>query len=443
MERMIIVFGLFFRLICSQVIELDDSFVQKKGEDSWLVEFYAPWCGHCRRLEPTYHQVSLTLRNSPIHVAKVDATKYSSLTSEYGVRGFPTIKFIQGERVYTHKGDRSQAGIVEFAKRAYGPAVRQINSQGNFYNIQEDHADNVFFMYVGEQNKEIDVFENYALTADKFAVLSYFYAGAASVLTKDVKPRKIPAILVFKDNSYLEFNPSDGDTSQELLEMWLKEERFPCFPKMTAGSLNELGDLKKKIVITVIETDKRGERLNQRFKEIVQEVTVKNKDRFHSHYQFLWMDETDTVSSITMLQIKAPSLLVLDPQTQYFYLCPRPANNMTVDELSTFLSDITENKIAAHGGTGVGQRIKRLFHDIWATIYGIYRQSIWLALVVFGVPLVVIGIVCYALCCMDPVDENTEMTYNSDDEDDPTPLRDPEEESAAGDSGGEGHMKKE
>jgi len=27
---------------------------------------------------------------------------------------------IQGERVYTHKGDRSQAGIVEFAKRAYG-----------------------------------------------------------------------------------------------------------------------------------------------------------------------------------------------------------------------------------------------------------------------------------------------------------------------------------
>ena len=58
-------------------------------------------------------------------------------------------------------------------------------------------------------------------------------------------------------------------------------------------------------------------------------------------------------------------------------------------------------------------------------LQGIYKQSIWLALVVFGVPLVVIGIVCYALCCMDPVDENTEMTYNSDDEDDPTPLRDP------------------
>ena len=65
-----------------------------------------------------------------------------------------------------------------------------------------------------------------------------------------------------------------------------------------------------------------------------------------SDYQFLWMDETDTVSSITMLDIKAPSVLVLDPQTQYFYLCPSAAHNMTVDELSTFLSDIKDNKIA-------------------------------------------------------------------------------------------------
>jgi len=54
---------------------------------------------------------------------------------------------------------------------------------------------------------------------------------------------------------------------------------------------------------------------------------------------------------------------------------------------------------------------------------GIYSQSVWLALVVFGVPLIVISIVCYALCCMDPVDDNADM-YNSDDEDDPSPLRD-------------------
>jgi len=38
------------------------------------------------------------------------------------------------------------------------PAVRQINSQGNFYAIQREHSDGVFFMYVGEQNKKLEMF---------------------------------------------------------------------------------------------------------------------------------------------------------------------------------------------------------------------------------------------------------------------------------------------
>ena len=44
----------------------------------------------------------------------------------------------------------------------------------------------------------------------------------------------------------------------------MKEEKFPCFPKVTSGSINELGDLKKKIVITVIDTD-RKKKINQRY----------------------------------------------------------------------------------------------------------------------------------------------------------------------------------
>jgi len=65
------------------------------------------------------------------------------------------------------------------------------------------------------------------------------------------------------------------------------------------------------------------------------------------------MDETDTVSSITMLALKAPLVLVLDPQTQYFYLCPSPASNMTVDDLTSFLTDITLDKIPASISTTV------------------------------------------------------------------------------------------
>ena len=55
-------------------------------------QFYAPWCGHCRKLAPIYHQVYLALQETEITVAKVDATRYSVMASQYDIRGYPTIK---------------------------------------------------------------------------------------------------------------------------------------------------------------------------------------------------------------------------------------------------------------------------------------------------------------------------------------------------------------
>lgn len=49
------------------------SFADAVSEGVWLLEFYAPWCGHCKRLEPIYEEVA-TLLQGDVHVGKVDAT---------------------------------------------------------------------------------------------------------------------------------------------------------------------------------------------------------------------------------------------------------------------------------------------------------------------------------------------------------------------------------
>ena len=61
-------------------------------EGVWLVTFYAPWCGHCKKLEPVWQQVAQQLSNSELRVGRLDCTKYPSVASHFAVRGYPTIK---------------------------------------------------------------------------------------------------------------------------------------------------------------------------------------------------------------------------------------------------------------------------------------------------------------------------------------------------------------
>ena len=104
------------------------------SDDLWLVEFYAPWCGHCKNLAPEWAKAATELKGS-VRLGKVDATVEKSLGAKYGVQGYPTIKvFAPGAEAEEYQGGRVAESIVKTALEKLdglgkGPKMTQVLSE--------------------------------------------------------------------------------------------------------------------------------------------------------------------------------------------------------------------------------------------------------------------------------------------------------------------------
>lgn len=409
----------------ARVIELDDSFSEKRGEYPWLVKFYAPWCGHCKKLEPVYEEVAAELKRTmpSVFVGKVDATRFSIVTTQFDIRGYPTLKFIQGDKSVTHRGDRTKDNIVEFVKRAMGPAVRWVKSVGKYSEAMQQHIDQVMFFYVGQDTDEGELLTNYNQIAEKHSLQAYFYAGDKAVLPETIKPDRFPTVLVFKDSAMYEYQPVEDGAVGESLEQFIVSERYTAMATVTGPSLNEMTDLNKKLVIVVTESlTERLSKASQRMRDLARSMAVQHRDKYFQHYQFVWMPDVDTATSILMGHLDLPFLFVFDPSTQLYYVSNvTREQEITETSLDKFLQDIVDGAIDAYGGTGLGQRLKRIGFELFMTIYEVYRASAWLALIMFGIPTAVVSFMCYALCCMPTADEGNMADEFRDDSDEELP----------------------
>lgn len=105
----------------SDVVHLtDDTFdAFISSNPSVLVMLYAPWCGHCKKMKPEYVEAARVLKEQGVAgvLAAVDATKNQKLAERFGVKGFPTIKYLKdGAIKYDYGHGRDAQGLVDFMK---------------------------------------------------------------------------------------------------------------------------------------------------------------------------------------------------------------------------------------------------------------------------------------------------------------------------------------
>uniref|UniRef100_A0A915PNW4 protein disulfide-isomerase n=1 Tax=Setaria digitata TaxID=48799 RepID=A0A915PNW4_9BILA len=215
-----------------------------KPYDVLLVKFYAPWCGHCKKMAPEFEKAATKLlqNDPPIHLAEVDCTEEKKTCDDFGVSGFPTLKiFRKGELAQDYDGPRVAEGIVKYMRGQAGPSATEITTTKEFEKILE--ADDVticgFFdgdtklkdSFLKVADTERDRFK-FVWTSNKEIMESYGYNenGLVGVRTSENRYQfdRLPMFVIYGKIDY-ELDPKGSNYWRNRALMVAKDYRRKAY----------------------------------------------------------------------------------------------------------------------------------------------------------------------------------------------------------------------
>jgi len=238
------------------VLVLDDkTFAEAvKNNPVILVEFYAPWCGHCQELAPHYAAAAKQLKASGIPLAKVDATAEAKLTEEYGIRGYPTIRLFLDGRDQEYNGGRNQESIVAWVLKKAGPAVVLLETASEADRFKSEHRIAAIGFFDGGARAHREAFERAAKQVEDVV----FAVSVVPSVVERFEGAVVPGVRMFfgHDEKVATFS-GDLQNSAEL-EAFVKAHRHPMVTNFNADRAPELFSDGRPILLLFRNQDEAG-----------------------------------------------------------------------------------------------------------------------------------------------------------------------------------------
>ncbi|KAL2241286.1 protein disulfide-isomerase-like [Sesamum indicum] len=323
-----------------KVLTLDHSnFSEVVSKHSFIVvEFYAPWCGHCKALAPEYEKAAsiLSSHEPPIVLAKVDANeeKNRELATEFEIQGFPTIKILRngGKSIQDYKGPREADGIVDYLKRQVGPASAEIKSVEDAASLVDEKKISIVGVFPKLSGEE---FENFTALAEKLRSDYDFGHTLDAKLLPRGEPVSQPTLRLFKP--FDELFVDSQDFKLEALEKFIAESTIPIVTTWNSDAsnypyINKFFESSNDKAMLLVNFSKEHDAFQSKYKNVA--TLYKGKG-----ISFLFGDVDSTRNAFQYFGLEveqAPLLIIQKPDGQKYLKA-----NIEPDQIESWLKDYT------------------------------------------------------------------------------------------------------
>jgi len=236
-----------------------------------LVEFYAPWCGHCKSLAPEYAKAAQALAkdNSEVKLAKVDATIHKKWAEKFEVRGFPTLKFFKKGVPQEYSGGRTADTILEWVEKKSGPAAKDLATKEAAATFIEANKVVVIGFFTDLESAEAIAFNT---AADLDENVKYGITTSEEVFEEYEVTDKTPAVVLFKKFDEGK-NVMEGDITEDTVATFVSANYLPLVVAFTSDTAPMIfqGKIKSHLLVFVPAKHEKHD-------DIIEEATKVAKD---------------------------------------------------------------------------------------------------------------------------------------------------------------------
>jgi len=316
-------------------------------EDLMLVEFYAPWCGHCKKLAPFLEKAaqSLKTQENPILIGKVDATIESELGTKYGVTGYPTMKVFRKGKISEYKGPREEPGISEYMNNQAGLPTKLQESLAIVKKFMKSNLDEPVFL--GVFDNEEDEFFKLFVEANNDLRDDYVFGHTFDAAVKTFFKLKQSAIVIIHpehlvskhEKRYQMFTDVSGSPSE--VQEFYKKHHVPLVGHMQQHTEKRFAKRPLVVVYYDVNFDLEYRSITQFWRNKVLAVAKENPDML-----FAVADETGFESKLKELGLSESgedvNVGIYDANGYRYALVDEEFNDETLEE---FIEEFKKGKV--------------------------------------------------------------------------------------------------